>query len=606
MKLANIDAGKLFVSKTNMRHAEKNPDVSDILPSIRERGVIVPLVVRPGDLEGRPDMFGIVAGRRRAHASGIALAEGIYHGPLPCAILEEGDDAAALEASLIENIQRLDPDEVSQWETLTRLIQKEGRTVEQIGQTFGLTELHVRRVLALGNLLPRIRGLYRKGEIDVATIRHLTLASKAQQKDWLALLDDPEQRAPTGARVKAWLLGGESISVKAAIFPLGDYGGKIVGDLFEQDGFFADAEQFWAAQNEAIAAKRDAYIEAGWADVEIMEPGSHFYSYEHEMTPKAKGGKVYISIRQNGEVEAHEGWLSGKDARKARSAEAKAATTEADRQAAQNARPETTGLLQTYIDLHRHAAARAVLADHPSVALRLMVAHAITGSPLWSVKVEKPFCRNEAITESVEASAAEARFDEKRRAVLKLLDFSPEEPTVAGGNGKSEGTAAVFARLLALSAPDVLAVLAIVMGETMEAGSAVVEAVGSYLKVEMASLWTPDDAFFSLVRDRQMANAMLREVAGKKVADGNLTEKVKTQKGIIRDHLAGANQRPKVERWVPKWLRFPAASYTARPFPTLAAWKKVERHFKAVPAPLTVEIVQPEPVAPGEPYAIAA
>lgn len=606
MKLANIDAGKLFVSKTNMRHAEKNPDVSDILPSIRERGVIVPLVVRPGELEGRPDMFGIVAGRRRTHANSIALSEGIDHGPLPCAILEEGDDAAALEASLIENIQRLDPDEVSQWETLTRLIQKEGRTPEQIGQTFGLTELHVRRVLALGNLLPRIRGLYRKGEIDTRTIRHLTLASKAQQKDWLALLDDPEQRAPTGAQLKAWLFGGESISVKAAIFPLGDYGGKIVGDLFEQDGFFADAEQFWTAQNEAIAARRDAYLADGWSDVEIMEPGSYFYSYEHEKTPKAKGGKVYISIRHNGEVEVHEGWLSGKDARKVRAAEAKAGTTEADRQAAQNARPETTGPLQTYIDLHRHAAARAVLADHPSVALRLMSAHAITGSPLWSVKVEKPYCRNEAIVESVEASAAEARFDEKRRAVLALLDFSPEEPTVAGGNGKSEGTAAVFGRLLALPDADVLAVIAIVMGETMEAGSAVVEAVGSYLKVDMANLWTPDDVLFDLMRDRQVANAMLREVAGKKVADGNLTEKVKTQKAIIRDHLAGENQRPKVEGWVPKWLRFPAASYTARPFPTLSAWKQVERHFKKIPPPQLMEIAQPKPAARPEPYAIAA
>ncbi|MEE4450527.1 ParB/RepB/Spo0J family partition protein [Novosphingobium resinovorum] len=600
MKLANIDAGKLFVSKTNMRHAEKNTDVSDILPSIRERGVIVPLVVRPGELEGRPGMFGIVAGRRRDHANTVALSEGIDHGPLPCAILEEGDDAAALEASLIENIQRLDPDEVSQWETLTRLIQKEGRTVEQIGQTFGLTELHVRRVLALGNLLPRMRNLYRKGEINTATIRHLTLASKAQQKDWLALLDDPEQRAPTGERLKAWLFGGESISVKAAIFALGDYGGKIVGDLFEQDGFFADAEQFWTAQNEAIAAKRDAYLADGWADVEIMEPGSYFYGYEHEKTPKAKGGKVYISVRHNGEVEVHEGWLSGKDARKARAAEAKAGTTEADRLAARDARPETTGPLQTYIDMHRHSAARAVLADHPSVALRLMVAHVITGSPLWTVKVEKPHCRNEAIVESVETSTAEARFDEKRRAVLALLDFSAEEPTVAGGNGKSEGTAAIFARLLALSDADVLAIIAIVMGETMEAGSAVVEAVGGYLKVDMADLWTPDDAFFGLIRDRQVVSAMLREVAGKKVADGNIAEKVKTQKGIIRDCLAGENQRPKVDGWVPKWLRFPAASYTARPFVTLTRWKMVERDFKTLPAPLAVEIKQPDP------YAIAA
>ncbi len=259
-----------------------------------------------------------------------------------------------MQATIIENTQRLDPDEVSQWESFTRLIQKEGRTIEQIEQTFGLTELYVRRVLALGNLLPRIRNLYRRGEINMATIRHLTLATKAQQKDWLALLDDPEHRAPTGDRLKAWLFGGESISVKAAIFPLGDYGGKIVGDLFEQDGFFADAETFWTSQNEAIAAKRDAYLADGWTDVEIMEPGSYFYSYEHEKTPKAKGGKVFISVRHNGEVEINEGWLSGKDARKARVAAAKAETTEADRKAAQAARPETTSTLQTYIDLLTH------------------------------------------------------------------------------------------------------------------------------------------------------------------------------------------------------------------------------------------------------------
>jgi ParB family transcriptional regulator, chromosome partitioning protein len=398
--------------------------------------------------------------------------------------------------------------------------------------------------------------------------------------------------------LRAWLLGGESISVKAAIFPLDGYKGKIKGDLFEEEGFFADSATFWTAQNEAIAAKRDALIEAGWTDVEIMEPGDYFHSWEYEKTPKDKGGKVFVSIRHNGEVEIHEGWLSGKDARKARAAAAKTGTTEADRQAAQASRAETTSSLQTYIDLHRHAAARAVLADHPAVALRLLVAHAITGSALWSIRIERQAARNDAIAESIETSAAESRFDEKRRAVLALLGFSAEEPTVTGGNGNSEGTAEIFARLLALADADVLAVLAIVMGETMEAGSAVVEAVGSYLAVDMASLWTPDDAFFDLIRDRQMVNAMLREVGGKKVADGNITEKVKTQKAIIRDHLAGENQRPKVEGWVPKWLRFPAASYTARPFVTLSRWKKVERHFKKVPAP--GEIEQPDA------YAIAA
>src|SRR3546814_3606345 len=56
MQLANIELGKLSVSKANMRYGSKAPDVSDILPSIRARGVLVPLLVRPGpvpsDVEG--------------------------------------------------------------------------------------------------------------------------------------------------------------------------------------------------------------------------------------------------------------------------------------------------------------------------------------------------------------------------------------------------------------------------------------------------------------------------------------------------------------------------------------------------------------------------
>ena len=79
---------------------------------------------------------------------------------LPCAVMEPGDDAAAIEASLIENVARLDPDEMSQYETFIRLI-KEGRTVDEIAATFGMTDIMVKQRLALGNLLPKIREAYR-------------------------------------------------------------------------------------------------------------------------------------------------------------------------------------------------------------------------------------------------------------------------------------------------------------------------------------------------------------------------------------------------------------------------------------------------------------
>ncbi|GAY20327.1 hypothetical protein SFOMI_0851 [Sphingobium fuliginis] len=69
---------------------------------------------------------------------------------------------------------------MTQCETFTRLV-REGRSVEELSLTFGLTPLHVKRTLALGNLLPRMRNLYRAGKIDAVTVRHLTLASKTQQ-----------------------------------------------------------------------------------------------------------------------------------------------------------------------------------------------------------------------------------------------------------------------------------------------------------------------------------------------------------------------------------------------------------------------------------------
>lgn len=205
MKLDFIPLDKLSVSTTNMRAGRKAPDIADILPSIRVRGVLVPIIVRP---VGNGDLFEIVAGRRRYAAAALIAEETGIAEPLPAAIIAPGDDAAALEASLIENIARLDPDEVTQWETFVRLV-REGRKLEDISATFGLPEQMVRRVLALGNLLPRIRDLYRREKIDAATVRHLTMASKQRQRDWLALFDDPDQRAPGWHQLKAWLFGGQ-------------------------------------------------------------------------------------------------------------------------------------------------------------------------------------------------------------------------------------------------------------------------------------------------------------------------------------------------------------------------------------------------------------
>ncbi len=572
MELRHIPLGELQVATINMRHGRRAPDISDILPSVRARGILQPLLVRASG-EG----YEIVAGRRRYFCAKTIAEEAGEVAPLPCAVMEPGDDAAALEASLIENVARLDADEMSQYETFVRLT-KEGRGIGEIAATFGITETMVKQRLALGNLLPKLRDAYRNDEIDSETIRYLTLASKAQQKEWLALFEDDEQSAPFGYQLKQWLFGGQSISTKVALFPLDEYPGQIVADLFGEDGYFADADLFWQKQNEAIAAKREALLAAGWHEVVVLEVGQRFSAWEYEKTPKRKGGKVFVTVSQQGEVEFHEGWLSRQEARHAR----RNGEAEGDARPAKAARPEVTSAMQTYIDLHRHAAVRTALLDHPGVALRLMIAHAIVGSRLWQVRPEPQTPKTEAIAASLAASQAEAAFTARRTDILGLLDLSDERDTVTIANGDAYAATALFVRLLALSDDEVLRVLAVIMGETLEAGSALVEAVGVHIRLDMATFWRPDDAFFDLLRDKEALNAMLAEVAGKAVADANIAEKAKTQKQIIRDCLAGTNGHVRVEPWLPGWMAFPVRCYTDRGGLTTAdEWARVRELFPA-------------------------
>lgn len=567
MKLEFIDIGNIDDSAVNMRHGKKAPDVSDILPTVRKRGIIVPVILRPGVVEGR---FELVAGRRRVHAARIAQAdEGADPelGRVPSAIMEAGDDAAALEASLIENIARLDPDEVTQWETFTRLV-KEGREVDDMAVTFGLPDLTIRRVLALGNLLPRIRHLYAQEKIDRTTVRHLTLASKSQQKAWLALYDDPDNYTPTGHQLKAWLFGGQSIAAKVALFDLDTFAGATVADLFGEDRYFADPEAFWTAQNAAIEARKASYLEEGWSDVVIVPASEHFQSWEYEKAPKRKGGRVYVDVRATGEATFHEGYLTRKEARRVASGE----TPEGPKPQ----RPELTSTLQTYVDLHRHAAVRAALLTRPEVALRLMVAHAIVGSHLWRVSPEPQTTRNDEVRESIETARGETVFDERRRAVLDMLGFGSEEATVTGGNGDDYGVAGVFLRLIELPDAAVMEVITVVIGETLAAGSAAVEAVGTEIGIDMADWWQADEALFGLIRDREVLGRIVGDVAGQLIATANAGEKSKTLKRIIADHLGGAEGRAKVERWVPRWMQFPPSAYTARGgVGTVAAHAKV-------------------------------
>jgi len=549
MELQHIEFSKLKISKCNMRYRDPPPNVSDILPSIQAKGVLEPLIVRSED-----GKYGVVAGRRRWFSlKAVKEKMGEVAAP-PCAIMEEGDDAEAIEASLLENVARRDPDPMREYETFVRLI-KEGRTVDGIAATFGMTKPQVNQRLALGNLLPKIRDAYRAEEIDDETVRHLTMASLAQQRKWLRLFNDPHQYAPRGYQLKQWLFGGQQISTTHALFKLTDYTGQTVEDLFGEDSYFVDADLFWALQNRAIADKRDALLKSGWGAVEILEIGQRFQQYEHVKVPKKKGGKVFIALSHDGAVEVFDGWLSQKEAKKlAKAKDREAKGTEKQRPASTG--PVMTQALENYVDLHRHEVVRLALIAHPLDAFRLAVAHMAASSGNWNVKRDPQTARNPAIRASIENSAAETAFAAEQLAVFGLLGWTQDEDDDETFVDRRD-TTDVFARLLTLGDDAVTRIAAFFVARSLQAGSDVVDAVGAHLYVDARDHWQPDDAFFDLIRDRTTVNAVLAEVAGEAVAKANVAEKVKAQKQIVRDCLAGANGRTKVEGWLPGWLAFP-------------------------------------------------
>jgi ParB family chromosome partitioning protein len=549
--LMHIPLTELKIAKTNVRHGVKKADFKDLIPSIKERGILQPLLVRPNG-QG----YEIVAGRRRFLAACELEKEGTAIETVPCAVMAKGDDAEAVEASLLENVQHLPMDEMDQFEAFQRLL-KEGRNIADIANVFGVTELTVKRRLALANLNPKIRQLYRAEEIDAETLRSLTLASKQQQKDWLALWNDEEQQAPTGHNLKKWLLGGENIPTSAALFDLGQYQGQIITDLFGEEHFFADPQEFWTLQDAAIQAKRDDYLAQGWNRVEMMERGKRFYEWEFQKVGRKKGGAVWIAVSERGEVECHEGYQSREEARKREKQE------RGETEKPKSAMPELSAPMQNYIELHRLAAIRLELLNHPPVALRMTLAHMIVGSSLWNVKPEPMKPAKPEIGASIAANPATGYFEERRKELLKLLGFEEDREALAQPNADDYSLASIFAQLLKLPEDDVLKLLALAIAETLSIGTAASELAGAVTQATLND-WRPDDIFFDLLSGKDVVNAMLADIGSPAVAEANKDATAKVQKGIIKDFLRGENGRDRKADWLPPYFRFPPKAQTQR------------------------------------------
>lgn len=131
-------------------------DLTDLVASIREKGVLEPLLVRPSEV-GR---FMIISGERRYRAS---VEVGL--GELPC-IEMDVDDRAVAEISLIENLQRKDLNSFEEADGLKALAEKFGYTHEEIAKKIGKSRTSITESLALSAIPADVRELCRRADIS--------------------------------------------------------------------------------------------------------------------------------------------------------------------------------------------------------------------------------------------------------------------------------------------------------------------------------------------------------------------------------------------------------------------------------------------------------
>lgn len=169
------------------RHLSED-NLAELAASIREQGVLQPLVVRPSG--SAPDRSGqepyeIVAGERRWRAAKIA---GLSTVPV---LVRDLDDQSALAVALIENLQREDLNPIDQAYSLARLAEEFELTHEQVARSVGRSRTSVSNLLRLLDLQDDVKDLLAKGRIDMGHARamlsldpkrQLSLARKAEAK----------------------------------------------------------------------------------------------------------------------------------------------------------------------------------------------------------------------------------------------------------------------------------------------------------------------------------------------------------------------------------------------------------------------------------------
>ena len=160
----------LVANRLNPRQDFDPAQLEELAASVREKGVMQPLLVRPIS-ENR---FEIIAGERRWRAAQLAGLHEIS------VVVREVDDKEALELAIIENVQRVDLNPLEEAQGYGQLIEQFGYTQQDLAQVIGKSRSHVANTLRLLRLPENVREMVASGALTAGHARtRITVADPA-------------------------------------------------------------------------------------------------------------------------------------------------------------------------------------------------------------------------------------------------------------------------------------------------------------------------------------------------------------------------------------------------------------------------------------------
>ncbi|MBO0903284.1 ParB/RepB/Spo0J family partition protein [Jiella sonneratiae] len=159
----SIPVGRITPNPHNPRRTFRREELDELAASIRQHGVVQPLLVRP--VAGEPSRYELVAGERRLRA---AILAGLAEVPV---VTREINDRQSLEIAIIENVQRTDLNAIEEALGYQALIDEHGYTQADLAEILAKSRSHVANTLRLLKLPQEVRAMVENGSLSAGAAR---------------------------------------------------------------------------------------------------------------------------------------------------------------------------------------------------------------------------------------------------------------------------------------------------------------------------------------------------------------------------------------------------------------------------------------------------